>query len=146
MGFPDRLWEWYGQDEFKRVLAICEVLPALGFLAEPAEVQNDTAPYCPGCETWSEMMLPVQEALDVIGNAMPKDVRAALETVWTLCNDLSEDAFHCGNEHIFIHEEWQSVREAAAQALDLLGATELAPYLDELTRDCRNTIMGRKPS
>lgn len=146
MDFPDRLWEWYGQDEYKRILAVCLAIPALDFLAATAEVQRYSIPSCPACETWSEKMLPVNEVLEVAGKALPMDVRAALEKVWQLSNDLSEAAFHCGNQHMFTHEEWQPLRDAAAHALDLLGAKALAPHLDELTLDCRNIILGRKPN
>lgn len=40
MGFATTLWEWYGQGEFKRVIAVCEAFPALEFLAMSADEQR----------------------------------------------------------------------------------------------------------
>ncbi|WP_095131804.1 hypothetical protein [Pseudomonas sp. Irchel s3h14] len=144
MEFSTTLWEWYGQDEYKRVLAVCEAIPGLTFLAMNADAQRDAIPYCPACEAWSETMLPLNEALTVCGAAMPCEVRTGLQQVWDLCNSLPETAFHCDDWWIFDQYEWQPLREAAEQALDLVEAVKIAPYLDELILDCRNAVRGLK--
>lgn len=144
MGFSATLWEWYGQDEYKRVLAVCEVIPALGFLAKSADEQRGAIPYCPACEAWSVTMLPVNEALTICGRVMPEAVRTRLQDVWRLCNSLPETAFHCGDWLIFDQEQWQPLREAAQQALESIDAVSIAPFLDELMLDCCNAVRGVK--
>ena len=59
MGFSTTVWEWYGQDEYKRVLAVGEAIDALGFLALDAKAQQASIPDCPACEAWSMAMLPL---------------------------------------------------------------------------------------
>lgn len=59
MEFSTTVWEWHGQDEYKRILAVCEAIPALTFLAMSADEQRNAIPYCPACEAWSETMLPL---------------------------------------------------------------------------------------
>lgn len=143
MSFYTHLWQWYGQDEYQKVLSVCEAIPALTFLAMSPDEQRNAIPYCPACETWSEVMLPLNEAITICGTAMPAEARSELEKVWGLCNALSEDAFHCDDWWIFDHTEWQPLRTAAEQALAVLEADQLRPYLDEVTLDCRNAVNGR---
>ncbi|UII69741.1 hypothetical protein LVW35_18920 [Pseudomonas sp. HN11] len=91
MDFATTLWEWYGEGEYKRVLAVCEAFPALEFLAMSADAQQKTIPDCPACEAWSMTMLPLSDTLVACGNAMPSELRRGLESLWKLCNGLSED-------------------------------------------------------
>jgi len=142
MGFATTLWEWYGQGEFKRVLAVCEVFPALEFLAMSADEQREAIPDCPACEAWSMTMLPLNETLAACGNAMPSEVERGLQNLWQLCNGLSEDAFHCVDRLIFDHQDWTSIRESATDLLRLMECLEMTPYLNELTVDCHNEVNG----
>ena len=43
--FSTTLWVWYGPDEYKRVLAVCEAIAGLTFLAMNADAQRDAIPY-----------------------------------------------------------------------------------------------------
>jgi hypothetical protein len=142
MGFATTLWEWYGQGEFKRVLAVCEVFPALEFLAMSAYEQREAIPDCPACEAWSMTMLPLNETLAACGNAMPSEVKLGLQNLWQLCNGLSEEAFHCGDRLIFDHQSWQPVRDSATDLLGLMGHLEISPFLSDLTVDCHNEVNG----
>lgn len=142
MGFATILWEWYGQGEYKRVLAACEAFPALEFLAMRADEQRETIPDCPACEAWSMAMLPLNETLAACGNAMPSEVERGLQNLWQLCNGLSEDAFRCGNRFIFDHQDWQPIRDSAADLLQRMGLLEISPFLNVLTVDCHNEVNG----
>ncbi|MBT2373073.1 hypothetical protein [Pseudomonas fluorescens] len=142
MGFATILWDWYGQGEYKRVLAVCEVFPALEFLAMSADEQREAIPDCPACEAWSMTILPLNDTLTACGNAMPSEVRRDLQNLWKRCNDISEDAFRCGDRLIFDHQDWQSIRESATDLLRLMERLEMTPYLDELTVDCHNEVNG----
>jgi hypothetical protein len=143
MGFATTLWEWYGEGDYKRVLAVCETFRALEFLAMSADEQREVIPDCPACEAWSMTMLPSNDALAACGNAMPSEVRCGLQNLWKRCNDLSEEASRCGDRLIFDHQDWQSIRESATDLLRLMGRLEMTPYLDELTVDCHNEVTGR---
>jgi hypothetical protein len=76
MGFSTALWEWYGQDEYKRVLAVCEAIPALESLAMTSDLQQRTIPDYPACEAWSEIILPLNEVLLI--NALPAEIKTRL--------------------------------------------------------------------
>lgn len=142
MGFATTLWEWYGQGEYRRVLAVCEAFPALDFLAMSADEQREAIPSCPACEAWSMTMLPLSDTLDACGNAMPSEVRSGLQNLWQLCNGLSEDASRCNDWLIFDHQDWQSIRDSATEMLRLMARLEISPYLDDLTVDCNNEVNG----
>lgn len=142
MGFATTLWEWYGEGEYKRVLAVCEVFPALEYLAMSADEQREVIPYCPACEAWSMAMLPLTDTLDACYNAMPSEVRSALQDLWQLCNGLSEDAFRCGDWLIFDHQDWQPIRDSATDLLRLMECLEISPFLNELTIDCHKEVHG----
>ncbi|PQP06417.1 hypothetical protein C5612_01240 [Pseudomonas frederiksbergensis] len=144
MGFSTTLWEWYGQDEYKRVLAVCEAIPALQFLALTPDLQRRAIPYCPACEAWSEMMLPLNEVLSICGNALPTEIRKRLQGIWELCNSLTEAAFHCDDWFIFDHDEWWPIRTAAVELVGLMELLEINPFLDDLLLDCRNAVRGIK--
>lgn len=144
MGFSTTLWEWYGQDEYKRVLAVCEAIPALEFLALTSVLQQKTIPDCPACEAWSAMILPLNEVLSICGSALPAQIKTRLQDIWALCNSLTEAAFHCHDPLIFDHHEWQPIRTAAAELLDLMESLEITPFLDDLLLDCWNVARGIK--
>jgi len=142
MGFATTLWEWYGEGEYKRVLAVCETFPALEFLAMSADEQRGAIPSCPACEAWSMTMLPLNDTLVVCGTAMPIEVRSNLHNLWQLCSNLPEHAFRCGDWMLFDHQEWQPIRDSAQNLLGLMECLEIQPYLDDLTVDCRNEVNG----
>ncbi|VVP66112.1 hypothetical protein [Pseudomonas fluorescens] len=144
MGFSTTLWEWYGQDEYQRVLVVCEAIPALEFLALTSDKQQRTIPDCPACEVWSEMILPLNEVLSVCGSALPEVIKARLQGICERCNSLTEAAFHCHDQLIFDHDEWRPIRMAAAELLDLMESLEINPFLDDLQLDCRNVARGIK--
>ncbi|WP_259696436.1 hypothetical protein [Pseudomonas brassicacearum] len=144
MGFSTTLWEWYGQDEYKRVLAVCEAIPALEFLALTSDMQQKTIPDCPACEAWSEMILPLNEVLSICGSALPAQINTRLQDIWERCNSLTEAAFHCHDQLIFDHDEWRPIRTASSELLDLMESLEINPFLDDLLLDCRNLARGIK--
>ncbi len=144
MGFSTTVWEWYGQDEYKRVLAVGEAIDALGVLALDAEAQQASIPDCPACEAWSMAMLPLEALLATCASALPDEVRAGAQSLWEQCNGLSEVAFHCGDRGIFEHRQWQSLREAARQLLAVMEEAQLRPFLEELMVDCGRAVYGVK--
>ncbi|WP_434568825.1 hypothetical protein [Pseudomonas sp. Z3-8] len=144
MGFSTTLWEWYGQDEYKRVVAVCEAIPALEFLALTSDMQQETIPECPACEAWSGMILPLSEVLSICGSVLPEEIKTRLQGIWKRCNSLTEAAFHCHDRLIFDHDEWQPIRTAAIELLDLMDSLAIKPFLDDLLLDCINLTRGIK--
>lgn len=144
MGFSTILWEWYGQDEYKRILAVCDAIPALEFLALNSDMQQTIIPDCPACETWSMMILPLNEVFLACGSALPAQINIRLRDIWERCNSLTEAAFHCHDRLIFDHDEWRSIRTASAELLDLMELGNISPFLDDLQLDCRNLARGVK--
>lgn len=142
MGFATTLWEWYGQGEFKRVIAACEAFPALEFLAMSADEQREAIPDCPACEAWSMAMLPLNDTLIACNSALPYEVKGGLHRIWQLCNGLTEDSFHCGDRLIFDHQDWQPIRDSATDLLGLMEQPEISPFLNDLTVDCHNEVNG----
>lgn len=137
MGFSATLWEWYGQSEYTRVLAVCEVFQALEFLAQVSDTQQRTIPDCPACEVWSGMIHPVKEVLSICGSALPEDIKTRLGSISERCESFSEAAFRCHDRLIFDHDEWMPIRTLSAELLALMELTEIYPFLDELLLDCR---------
>jgi hypothetical protein len=145
MKFSEILWGWYGQDEYGRVFSVCEGLQALDFLAMTADLQRCGIPYCPACETWSEVMLPLERTLTACGSALPAEIRTRLQLLWEQCNALTDAAFHCDDWFMFDHEEWQPLRTTAAALMQLMDWEEIEPFREQLLEDCRNAIRGVKP-
>ncbi|WP_460110037.1 hypothetical protein [Pseudomonas sp. S3_H04] len=140
MGFSSTLWAWYGQNEYKQVLAACEVIEALGFLAQPSDIQQTTIPDCPACEVWSEMILPIEKLLSICRRGLPEDVKSRLEDIWQRCNSLTEAAFHCHERLIFEHEEWMPIRTRATELMALMESSEIHPFLGDLQLDCKKLL------
>lgn len=140
MDFAATFWQWYGQDEFARLLAVGDALQALTFLAKSAEEQRYSIPDCPACEAWYSAMLPLGEALAVCGAAMPTVVRSQVQAVWTLCSSLPESAFRCADRSIFDQDEWQSIRKASRRALQSMQSAQIRPYLEATMLECRKAI------
>ncbi|MFJ2319612.1 hypothetical protein [Pseudomonas sp. NPDC087817] len=144
MGFSATMREWFGQDEYGRVFAVCEGLLALHFLAMTPEEQRGAIPYCPACETWSEVMLPLERTLTACAGALPMDIRTRLQSLWEQCNGLTEAAFHCDDWFMFDHAQWQPLRVAAEELKQLMEWQDIEPFREELLEDCRNAIRGIK--
>jgi len=137
--FSLHLWTWYATDEYALVFKACGWMKALHFLHLPAAVQSSQIPYCPACETWSEMMLPVAEFLEHLPANLPflaKDLNA----VWLLCNELPEEAFRCDDFEMFYAPASEPLRSAAAQVLQRLGWEHLQTQIDDLESECRQKL------
>ncbi|PXX40288.1 hypothetical protein [Undibacterium pigrum] len=138
--FSDQVWAWWMQDEFKKILSLCELCTGLSFLASSANDQSATIPYCPACEVWIEKILPVNDFLNEIREPSYIQLRLSLELIFHRCNSLSHDAFHCGDWNIFSNTEWEPVRAAARQALDLIGWSEFKDEKERFELDCRQKL------
>lgn len=132
-GFSDLIWQWYGAEEHERIAAICEAIPALGFLAMDAELQQITISDCPVCEVWSSKMLPIYATLEACGAALPEDVGLLLARVWGLCKSLNDLELPCYDRTIFELEQWQLLRDSASQLLIAMESAAIEPFLSELS-------------
>jgi len=142
--FSDRFWAWYATDEYRLVLDVCELIKALEFLQAPASVQSSQIPYCPACETWSTMMLPVNSFLEKFQTDLSPPLREALCTVWLLSNELPEGAFRCDDFEMFHAASWAALRSAASEALRCLGWEGLQLHIEEVMAECHRALHSRK--
>jgi hypothetical protein len=143
--FSDRFWTWYATDEYRLVLDVCELIKALEFLQAPASVQSTLIPYCPACETWSTVMLPVNGFLEKFPSDLSPPLKEALSTVWLLSNELPEDAFRCDDWEMFHAASWVALRSAASEALRWLGWESLQPHIEVVMSECHRALYSRKP-
>lgn len=97
-------------------------------------------PYCPACEAWSNMILPVNDFLESFPAKISVALRQKLEVLWEMSNALSQDAFHCDDFEIFHHSEWERLRVEADAALQMIGWDTLKDQVDELMLECRKAL------
>lgn len=134
------VWDWYATDERKDVLALCDLCEALEFLSAGAAHQMANIPDCPACETWTEMVMPIESFLKSCPRSVPQDVRDALDHLWTSCNSLGESAFHCWDVEIFLDPEWDGIRTQAAAALELIDWQSFKADAGVLAIECRMVL------
>ncbi|SDH97329.1 hypothetical protein SAMN05216588_109172 [Pseudomonas flavescens] len=140
--FSTTIWEWYADDEYKKLLSFCELCSGLEFLAMEPEAQSSSTPSCPGCEVWYEKMLCIQQFVDDFGRALPASSNTQLKLLFELCENLSDEAYHCNDQFMFHHKEWECVRHASRVALDGLGWSKLKAYIPEFEGRSRNVLYG----
>lgn len=131
------VWDWYATDEHQHVLALCELCEALAFLSAGAAHQMANIPDCPACETWTEMVMPIESFLKRCPRSVPQDVRDALDHLWASCNSLGESALRCWDVEIFLDPEWEGIRTQAAAALELIDWQGFKADAGGLVIECR---------
>lgn len=132
--FVDLICQWYGADELESVDAIARLIPALEFVAMTATQQEQALPGCLACEVWNARMRHVQDALQVVGNALPDSIAAPLNRVWTLYASMDDGDLPCHDRSIFQRGHWQPMREAATQVLSAMGPGAVKTLLADLSR------------
>jgi hypothetical protein len=140
--FSANVWNWYAENEYEKLLSFLQLCAGLEFLALEAPDQIASIPYCPACEVWSEKILRIKFFIDDYESAITPQLKKELISVFELCNNLSSDAFHCGDQHIFNHGEWTSIRLAAINSLDSLEWNALKPYAAEFEGRAKNVLYG----
>ncbi|MBB6563439.1 hypothetical protein HNP48_006159 [Acidovorax soli] len=136
------LWSWYAEDEYKNILALCELCQALEFLASSAEEQAHNIPNCQACEAWYSVILPVNNYLESCPQAVGPDVRHALARTWESCNAMDAGALECGTPEIFNHPDWEPVRIDARAALDAIDWPSFRADADKLVLECRTALFS----
>ncbi|MDR2306963.1 MAG: hypothetical protein LBE53_07190 [Paucimonas sp.] len=142
--FASQVWQWFGEERYRLILGLGALYPALDYLALDADTQVNSTPMCPACEAWYGRIVPVHDALEAWGGELPARVREALAAVWRHAQGLSEEALRCGDWPIFREPDWVALREAAAEALRVLGWEALEEHLEALLQDCREADERRR--
>lgn len=135
-----QIWIWYLADEFKAVLELCSLCKALEFLSLEAAEQSSTIPYCPACEVWSDMMLPLNDFLEKFPEKIDPTILGKVEHLWKTCNELSELAFHCDDFEIFQNPEWPPIRSKAREILNEVDWVNFKNDADDLMLKCRMSL------
>lgn len=131
--FVALICQWYGADELESVDAVARLIPALEFFAMAAAQQEQALPDCLACEVWNSRMRHVQDALQVIGHALPDSITAPLNRVWALYASMGDTDLPCHDRSIFLRGHWQPMREAANQALSAIGPGAVKTLLADLS-------------
>lgn len=132
-----QVWTWYATNEYRPVLHVCSGLKALDFLQSPSALQTKRVSCCPDCDI-NDLMSDVWD----FQRSLPPGFRTLegrLAEVWDLCHQLPESAFPVDESDWFIDPAWESVRLAAAAALERADWDALRIQVDELDREIRQT-------
>jgi hypothetical protein len=140
--FSTTVWGWYAEDEYEKLLSFCQLCSGLEFLAMEAEAQSLSTPSCPGCEIWPGKMLCIQEFIDDVGSSLPANIKTKLRFLFELCNDLSEEAYHCNDQFMFSHQEWGPIRQASRDALNGICWSDLKKFIPEFEGRSRSALYG----
>jgi len=140
--FSARVWNWYADDEYEKLLSFLQLCYGLEFLALEEKQQSESIPYCPACEVWSEKILRIKDFADDYGNDIPADIKNELLSIFESCDNLSSDAFHCDDQFMFSHNEWASIRSAAINCLSRIEWCTLQTYAHEFEGRVRNILYG----
>ena len=140
--FSTTVWGWYAEDEYESLLSFCQLCSGLEFLAMEAEAQSLSTPSCPGCEVWPGKMLCIQEFIDDVGNSLPTNIKTKLRLLLELCKGLSDEAYHCNDQFMFFHQEWEPIRQASRDALNVIGWNDLKNFIPEFEGRGRSARYG----
>ena len=122
-------WTWYATDEHRPLVDACHGLKALDFLESPSSVQCKTLNCCPACDV-EDLMSRVERFLHNVRIGSPILEKRLME-VLDQCNQLPESALTYDDFLMFTDPAWESVRAAAAAALQLAGWSNLRNHVDE---------------
>ena len=140
--FSARVWNWYADDEYEKLLSFLQLCYGLEFLSLEAKKQSESIPYCPACEVWSEKILRIKDFVGDYENDIPADLKNELLSIFESCDNLSSDAFHCDDQFMFSHNEWSSIRSAAINCLARIEWRTLQEYAHEFEGRARNVLYG----
>lgn len=140
--FSTKVWNWYAEDEYEKLLLFCQLCSGLEFLAMEAAEQSSSIPYCPACEVWSDKILRIYDFENNFGNSLPASIKAQLSLLFELCDNLSSEAFHCDDQLIFHNQEWEAVRQASRDVMSSISWSTLKAYAAEFEGRSRNILYG----
>lgn len=126
------LWTRYGAEQWPLLLEVIELGTALEFLSLDSEAQGQAVPTCQACEAWYGHVVPIKSAMQSQHLVDVDGLAELLEAIWTRCNDLDDQAFHCDDHEIFRHEAWEPIRASARAALDLIEWPALREHVTDL--------------
>jgi hypothetical protein len=130
------IWTWYGQDEYRKVILVGELCPALEFLALEAAVQESAISCCLECSFDDDVTRYIDAFLrDYIGPLTPQ-LRQELEGLQARYYHLSDAALLFREGERFTQDEWQVMRVGARNALDMIGWEDVKEHMGSLTDDC----------
>ena len=100
----------------------------------PAAQQEQALPGCLACKAWNSRMQPLQDALQVVGHALPDSIATPLNRVRALYASMGDVDLSCHDRSIFQRGHWQPMREAATQVLSAMGPGAVKTLLADLSR------------
>lgn len=135
------IWTWYGQDQYRWLILLGELGPALEFLAMDADQQRVEIGCCAECNLWSDQLDYLERFVRDFPARLDPALHQHLQALLTACEGLSPEAYGMTLEdNGFEHRQWQPLRQAAQQALEDLGWPEAREHMPELVADCRAAL------
>ena len=138
------IWRWYGEEQYRRLILLGELGPALQFLARDAEWQGANIGCCADCNLWSDhlrylhafvhgfppRLLPrVHAHLQALLGACEAPERTPTST-WTATTSTTRNGRRCA---------------AAQEALALLLWQEFEAHMPALVEDCQAALEKWQP-
>ncbi|AIS13601.1 hypothetical protein JM49_18680 [Pseudomonas chlororaphis subsp. aurantiaca] len=136
-----RIWTWYGQDEYRKIILVGELGPALEFLALDSGRQRTEIGCCAECNLWSDYLDYLVHFVQRFPARLAPHLHQRLQTLLSACEALSPQAYGMTLEdNGFEHPQWAPLRLDAQEALELLGWPEVQEHMPELTEECRAAL------
>lgn len=134
------IWTWYGQDEWRNIILVGELAPALVFLTLDAQGQQHNIGCCAECNLWSHYLEYLHNFVQRFPAHLQPQLYPLLRELLSACEALSPAAYGTLDSNGFEDPQWAPLREMASAALELMGWPELQEHLPALTDDCRAAL------
>lgn len=134
------IWRWYGEEQYRRLILLGELGPALQFLARDAEWQEANIGCCADCNLWSDHLQYLHAFVHGFPPHLLPRAHAHLQALLAACEALSHEAYVDLEGNNFDHPQWAPLRTAAQEALALLGWQEFEAHMPALVEDCQTAL------
>lgn len=134
------IWFWYGEEEYRRLILLGELGPALQFLAGSADWQLANIGCCADCDLWSSYLDHLEAFVEGFPPRLQPRAHGQLQALLAACMTLGHGAYVNLEGNNFEHPEWAPLRTAAQEALALLGWQEIEADMPALVEDCRAAL------
>ncbi len=132
------IWNWYGQDDYRKIILVGELGPALEFLALEADRQRLEIGCCAECNLWSDHLDYLDGFVQRFPAHLAPHLHQRLQVLLSGCEALHREAYGMTLEDSgFEHPQWRPLREGAREALEILGWPQVREHMPELTEECR---------
>ncbi|BAQ74159.1 MULTISPECIES: hypothetical protein [Pseudomonas] len=135
------VWTWYGQDEYRKIILLGELGPALEFLASEADRQRTEVGCCAECGLWSNHLDYLEGFVKHFPAYLAPTLHPRLQALLSGCEALCREAYGVTLEdNGFKHPQWLPLRQEARELLGMLGWQDVREHMPELIEECRASL------